>query len=299
MADEDPFDPLPTPPSFSDDALRQCKEVDDYTPILFGWYKFVGGLTVFVANIRRDSPAYRQISQQHYHILIGLLNRCARLMLSNIALSHEGRFGETTAIVDRRIFESGVKLIWLCIDPCQEKFTRYLVDGLKTELEFKAKIEANVASREGKAQPIERRMLTSIANHIAAAGLSEGEIAGARKLPDLATILSTIGFDRLVYIAAQKIGSHHIHGTWPSLLFHYLEEEPGGSGLFVPRDHDCSTHINQFMFVPVIMLAAMTAYVRYAFQDSDESRALESLFSSTEAEILRIYTEAMGGDLGS
>ena len=142
-------------------------------------------------------------------------------------------------------------------------------------------------------------MLTSIANHIAAAGLSEGEIAGARKLPDLATILSTIGFDRLVYIAAQKIGSHHIHGTWPSFLFHYLEEEPGGSGLFVPRDHDCSTHINQFMFVPVIMLAAMTAYVRYAFQDFDESRALESLFSSTEAEILRIYTEAMGGDLGS
>jgi hypothetical protein len=129
--------------------------------------------------------------------------------------------------------------------------------------------------------------------------LSEGEIAGARKLPDLATILSTIGFDRLVYIAAQKIGSHHIHGTWPSLLFHYLEEEPDGSGLFVPRGHDCSTDINQFMFVPVIMLAAMTAYVRYAFQDSDETRAFESLFSSTEAEILRIYIEAVGGDLGS
>ena len=112
--------------------MRQCKEVDDYTPILFGWYKFVGGLLSSFEHTT-GSPAYRQISQQHYHILIGLLNRCARLMLSNIALSHEGRFGETTAIVDRRIFESGVKLIWLCIDPCQEKFTRYLVDGLKTE----------------------------------------------------------------------------------------------------------------------------------------------------------------------
>jgi hypothetical protein len=53
------------------------------------------------------------------------------------------------------------------------------------------------------------------------------------------------------------------------------------------------------MFVPVIMLAAMTAYVRYAFQDSDEAKAFESMFASTEAEIMRIYTEAVGGDLGS
>jgi len=115
----------------------------------------------------------------------------------------------------------------------------------------------------------------------------------------LASILSTIGFDRIVYIAAQKIGSHHIHGTWPSLLSHYLEEDSDGSGSVVPRGHDCSTHINQLMFVPVIMLAAMTAYVRYAFQDSDEAKAFESMFASTEAEIMRIYTEAVGGDLGS
>src|ERR1700730_14057532 len=107
---------LPNPPSFSAEELRRCREGADYTPILFEWYKFVGSLCVVSAHILRTSPGYRPISVQHYHVLAGLMNRCARLMLSNVALSHEGRFGETTAIVDRCIFESGVKIIWLCVD---------------------------------------------------------------------------------------------------------------------------------------------------------------------------------------
>ena len=298
MTDQEAFE-LPAPPSFSHEEMQRCKETGDYTPILFEWYKFVGSLNAVVAHIQRESPAFRAMPQLHYHILIGLLNRCARLMLSNIALSHEGRFGETTAIVDRCIFESGVKIIWLCTDPSSEKFTRYLADGLKTELELKAKIDSNITARHGDVFPIETRMLASIANHIASAGLTETQISEAKKLPDLASMLSTIGFDRLVYISAQKLGSHHIHGTWPSLLFHYLEEEPEGSRTFVPRGHDCSTHINQFMFVPLIILAAMSVYVQYAFGESGETEAFRNLFESTEAEIMRLYTESLGGDLSS
>jgi len=298
MSDDNSSDPWPSAPSFSDEEMRKCKETGDYRPILFEWYKFVGHLNVVVAHVQRDSPAFKAVPDQHYHVLVGLLNRSARLMLSNIALSHEGRFGETTAIVDRCIFESGVKIIWLCTNPSQEKFTRFLADGLKTELAFKAQIESKICARDGKPLPIEARMLTSIANHITSAGLTESQIMQAKKLPDLASMLSTIGFDRLIYITAHKIGSHHIHGTWPSLLFHYLEEEPEGSGMFIPRGHDCSTHINQFMFVPVIVLAAMTAYARYAFQESEEAKAFEGLFESTKLEIMRIYTESVGGDLG-
>lgn len=179
------------------------------------------------------------------------------------------KFGETTAIVDRCIFESAVKIVWLCSGPSPEKFTRYLADGLKTELEFKAKIESNIAARSDEALGIETRMLTSVRNHMAAAGLTEAQISEAKKLPDLASMLSAIGFDRLIYITAQKIGSHHVHGTWPSLLFHYLEEEPRGSGTFIPRGHDCATHVNQFMFVPLIVLAALSAYVNYVFERTE------------------------------
>jgi Family of unknown function (DUF5677) len=220
-------------------------------------------------------------------------------MLSNVALSHQGRFGETTAIVDRCIFESAAKIIWLCTNPDQEKFTRYLADGLKTELEFKQKIESNITQRKGTVFAIESRMLTSIANHIAASELSDSEIAKAKRLPDLASILSSIGLDRTIYIAAQRIGSHHIHGTWASLLFHYLEKDSGaGDAGFVPSGNDSSTHINQFLFVSIFVLKAMTAYLRYALEDA-ERQAFESLFKSTEQEIVRVYTEAVGGDLSA
>ena len=299
MIDEKPFNPLPTPPSFTDEEVRHCKETRDYRPILFEWYKFVGTLNVVVAHIQRESPAFGAIPDKYFNVLVGLLNRCARLMLSNVALSHEGKFGETTAIVDRCIFESGVKVIWLCSNPSQEKFTRFLADGLKTELEFKAKIESNIAARNGETLSIETRMLTSIINHIAAAGLTENEILQAKKLPDLASILSTIGFDRLIYITAQKIGSHHVHGTWPSLLLHYLEEEPRGSGTYVPRDHDCTTHVNQFTFVPLVVLAALSAYVGYAFEKIEDAQVFRDLFDSTEKEIMQLYADAFDGDLSS
>lgn len=278
--------------------MQNCRDSGDYAPILFEWYKFVGSLTASVMNIQRQSPAYKAIPSQHYHVLIGLLNRCARLMLSNVALSHEGRFGETTAIVDRCIFESAVKMIWLCTEPSQDKFTRFLGDGLKPELEFKAKILNNIASRGGKRHPIEDRMLGSIDRHIAASGLNEVQIADSRRLPDLASMLTHIGFDRLAYIAGQRMGSHHVHGTWTSLLSHYLEEEEAGSAgtSFVPRDHDCSTHINQYMFGAVIVLGALTAYLHYALED-DAAELFTGLFTATEKEVMRVYTEAVGGDL--
>ena len=112
-------------------------------------------------------------------------------------------------------------------------------------------------------------------------------------------MLSTIGFDRLIYITAQKIGSHHIHGTWPSLLFHYLEKEPHRTGTYVPRGHDCSTHVNQFMFVPLVVLAAMSAYVEYALEKTEDARTFKDLFDSTEKEIMRLYADAFDGDLSS
>lgn len=284
---------LPRPPSFSALEMDRCRETGDYNPILFEWYKFVGSLVALVAHIQKESPAFQSIQDQHYHVLIGLLNRCARLMLANIALSHEGRFGETTAIVDRCIFESAIKIVWLCTDPSHDKFVRYLADGLKAELEFKTQIESNIASRNAKALPIESRMLRSIKNHIAASGLSESEIANTKRLPDMASILEAVGHSRLMYIVGQRIGSHHVHGTWSSLLIHYLEErEDQPQYSFQPRGRDCDTSFNQFAFVPLMVLTAMTAYVQHVLKDPSDTKPFIQLFEATEAELMRIYEDA-------
>lgn len=61
-------DLLPTPPSFSNEDMRKCKETGDYNPVLFEWYKFVSALAMVVTHIRRESPAFRHISPRHYHV---------------------------------------------------------------------------------------------------------------------------------------------------------------------------------------------------------------------------------------
>ncbi len=229
---------IPDPPIITEEDLNKCRKSGDFCPILFEWYKYVGSLCNFYSCIQQDSPAIRSIPPIQYYILVGLLNRCSRLMLSNVALSHEGLFGETTNIIDRCIAESAIKIAWLCHHRKDDYFNRYLSEGLKTELEFKKLIEKAIDDR-GKPIKIEERMLKSIRNHISSSGLSKAEIETAKKLPDMAAMIDSLGHDRLMYIVIQRMGSHHVHGTWPSLRLHYLEEE---NGILHPRDHDCETH---------------------------------------------------------
>jgi hypothetical protein len=287
---------LPQPPTFSEEDLKRYRESGDFTPALFEWYKFVGSLAVVVAHIQKDSPAFRAIPSRHFHVLMGLVNRCARLMLSNVALSHQAKFGETTAIVDRCIFESAVKVIWLCENPSDENFIRYQADGLKVEVELKQHIEKNIRERGGDLLPIETRMLKSIQRTFDAAQLTEEQVMSSKKMQDLASILVSIGRDRLIYTVGQRIGSHHVHGTWPSLLFHYLEEEPEGSLEFTPRGNNCTTHINQFMYVALIVLDALLSYVGYALDD-ESSKVFSGLLNSTKEELMEFFTDAVGGDL--
>lgn len=282
---------LPDPPKFSTEDMQRCREAGDYKPVMFEWYKFTASLCLKFAFIQPESPAYRSIPAQHYYIISGLMNRCARLMLSNVALSHERKFGETTAIVDRCIFESAVKIKWLCSSESDEEFRRYIADGLKTEIELKEKINDEVAKNNGVSLPIEDRMLKSIARHIDASGMTEEEIKSTKKIRDLAAMLDALGVRRLIYVAAQKIGSHHVHGTWPSLLFHYLENRENSNFIFMPSANHISTHINQYMFVPLIVLEAMRAFIAYVLED-DERGVIADLLDSTERAIMEVYTEA-------
>ena len=220
MADEDPF---PVPPQFSVAEIEDFRKSGDYRPIFFEWYKYVGLVSNFIASIDLASPAARPVAPSHFGVLIGLLNRCSRLMLANLTLSNQGLFGETTAIVDRCIFESCVKVQWLCKQASEDFFERFIAEGLNTELALKSQIETNIASRGGAILPIEQRMLRSIECCLRTSSLNDGQIANLKKLPHLASMLDDLGNERLTYVVGQKIGSHHVHGTWPSLLLHYLE----------------------------------------------------------------------------
>ncbi len=283
---------IPDPPVITKEDLDRCRESGDFCPVLFEWYKYVGALCNFYACIQQDSPAIRSIPPIQYYILVGLLNRCSRLMLSNVALSHEGLFGETTNIIDRCLTESAIKITWLCCHRKDDYFNRLLSEGLKTELEFKKVIGVAISER-GNPINIEERMLKSIQNHINSSGLSEPEIEASKKLPDMAAMIDSLGLDRLMYIVIQRMGSHHIHGTWPSLRLHYLEDE---SGILRPRDHDCETHVNQYIFIPLLVLTAMKNFIDFICKDDADRDAFQQVPNAIEEEIMKINKEVVGAD---
>lgn len=283
---------IPEPPVITEEDLNKCRQSGDFCPVLFEWYKYVGALCNFCAYIQQDSPAIRSIPPIQYYILVGLLNRCFRLMLSNVALSHEGLFGETTNIIDRCIAESATKIAWLCHHRKDDCFNRLLSEGLKTELEFKKIIETEINDR-GQPIQIEKKMLQSIQNHVNSSGLSESEIAESKKLPDMASMIDSLGYDRLMYIVIQRMGSHHIHGTWPSLRLHYLEEK---EGVLRPRVHYCKTHVNQYVFIPLLVLKAMKSFIEYIFKNKVYREAFQQVANSIEEEIMKINTEVVGAD---
>ena len=47
------------------------------------------------------------------------------------------------------------------------------------------------------------------------------------------------------------------------------------------------------------LLAAMSAYVEYALEKTEDAKTFKDLFDSTEKEIMRLYADAFDGDLGS
>lgn len=275
--------------------MRQCRDTGDYAAVFFEWYKYVATLCIAFASIQLKAPAMRRIPPLHYAVLIGSLTRVSRLMLANVTLSHAGLFGETTLILDRCIFESAIKSTWLCHKASPDLFDRFIATSLKTDLAFKKSIESKIAARHGQAASvIERRMLASIDRYFAVPRLTTTEVETARKLPDLASMIDDLGRDKLAYIVGQMMGSSHVHGTWSSLFTHYLESRDGG--VLAPRDHNCPTSVNQYVFVPLTVLEALRGFVNYVLNDEENIGVMVQLFDDFEREIIVLNAEMSASD---
>lgn len=278
--------PLPQMPTFSEELVKECATSKDFRPILFEWYKFVAILCNNFACISPESPALRKILPVHYAVLIGSLNRCSRLMLSNLRLSSTRKHGETTQLIDRSITETAVKIQWLCHKDNEERFTRYLADGLKKDLLFKKQISENIEKRNGNILVIEQRMLNSITNCVELSGLSEEDINNAKKLPDFSKMCGDLDFTDVFYSAIQRMGSHAVHGTWSELIFNYLRHEDDKR--FYPRDHNSDTQDVQFIGVIHFVLDAMKSFVNYVVSDKSEIEDFVKTFRYVDDKIWEI-----------
>jgi hypothetical protein len=286
---------FPIPPSFTKEQLDKALSTGDYRPVLFEWYKYTGIISNFIASILPNSEGFRELPKVHYAVLIGLLNRCSRLVLANIALSHKGLYGETFQIIERCIFESSTKVIWLCLKNNEDSYNRFLADGLKSDIELINCINTNINGRGGSTQVIEKRMMSSVNDVIEKSGLTVDQIKSCKKLPTLNEMLDDIEKNEahLLYVVNQKIGSHSTHGTWTNLVKYYLVFEENEFHL---RDHNVEVHGIQYLSSSFYVLNAIIAYINYVFIDEGIRDSISSIFIEIQKELQKIYENTREND---
>ena len=281
-------------PTFPPELWDKCQRNKDFMPILFEWYKYVGGACNILASISRHSPAIREVPALHYAILTGLLNRCSRLMLSNMRLSVTKKYGETIMLLNRSIIESAVTVQWLCCKDSEDCFQRYLADAIKRDLKLKDYIQRKIAERGGDALIIENRMLASMQECIDSTGLSEEQIRKTKALPDLWSMCRDCGLSERFYIAAQGMGSHAVHGTWTVLRSHYLRQDENGE--YYLRDHNVRPHEDQFMVILLVILETLKRFMEYVVPNVTDRGPVESILTETMADIGKLTSEIVSPD---
>ncbi len=211
-------------PRYDTEIIELCRRNGDAFPLVFGWACFVVRLCREVVPLRAVSDRARNLSGRHFAAVHGLVLRASNLLEAILRLAAERDHGDAVRILARSTSESAIKAMWLCAGD-DSHFARYAADGMKSELEFCRRTEANINAR-GWALPIEERVLAATRDAIHIAGLTPTAIETAKKLPDLASMYEDVGIERLSYVAAHKLGSHATHGTWMEIVVHYL----GGTG---------------------------------------------------------------------
>jgi hypothetical protein len=144
----------------------------------------------------------------------------------------------TAHIFGRLAFETIVNVHYLIEFASPDLFESYVLHSLKHERRLYDRIQENIAARQGKVQPIELRMLTSIDRACRKSGVAIVDINasgsanwGGKNLFQKAEAVG-LGY---VYLGMFGGPSRNVHGGWNDLLEYHLEYEDDSEANFTPE----------------------------------------------------------------
>jgi hypothetical protein len=167
-------------------------------------------------------------------IIIGHFTRLFKLISAQLDQTCKGR-QEIAWLFSRLIFECIVNTKYLIGQSDPKRFDEYVRYSLYQERDLKLLINKNIAERNGKALPIESRMLESIERCVSKSGVKLDELTERKPKSwaekSLHERSKVVDLDNL-YIAFVGGTSHSIHGNWMDILNFHLEEK---EDKFVPK----------------------------------------------------------------
>lgn len=263
------FVELPRPPVFTEEEISAVTETENAGHIFFEWLRYAAECAVTCSCVLHEPSTIRIRSEVQYFVFVGHLHRCAKLTTAYMELAQNRKYGEATMILDRCIFETAIRLVWILNDETDSRVRRYLADSVRTDIKLLSEINEKVQAAGGEVSVIEARMLDSIHRTIGSTGMSEAEIKNTKKLPDLASMLLDLGRPRLTYVANQAMGSHSVHGTWTHLRLNYSNPHDKSMAL---DPHDIDPHANNMATSAYWILNAVLSFLgKVTFGEPAES----------------------------
>lgn len=294
--DEDGFAPVPI---YSDEEVLALSRRKEAQIVFFDWLKSATGEACKLAFMLESQPLLRPVPHIQYAVTTGLLNRICRLGRSVIIMTREqdNDLGEAVMVLQRSIFESCIRLSWLCLDNSSVRFDQFLADSIQVDQKLKKHIEGQIARNDGEILPVESRLLTSIENRQRATGLSDTALRSIKQIPNLKDMLVSVHgavynnsspmiTDR-TYLMGQSMGSHAVHGSWANLVANFLEETD--NFVFKANGNIIETDLSQFADISLCILEACITFVLWRFNDSDAARETAEDLAFCRTEIQRQF----------
>lgn len=207
-----------------DRQIEEWLSRSDYASIFFEHYKHAAVLAVTIGNMDPRSEAVIERKALHYAVIIGLLSRCGHLIHGGIKVSHDNKCDDVLTVINRLLFETALRIIWLTQAHDSEGFEKFVASGLKFDLKFKSQLFRSIEKNGSKDPVRESRMMESVNLCIAKSGLSEDQIQDkSMELPSVYDMIQDIGGDFMDYEALYRLPSHAVHGSWTELITYYVE----------------------------------------------------------------------------
>jgi hypothetical protein len=263
---------LPKPVVVTSDVLAKASRQGTHLEVALDLYKEAGTLvTLCAAAFVGDDPSVMTVPRNRA-IVGALLARIAKFMAGVLHLGRTGQFGEVVAALNRSIMESAVDVMYLCQpDNAEDRFRRFVADGLSAERALFDRVNENVAAR-GHRLPIEERLLAGVDGIFRASGLTIDEVKPTARPLDLASRLRALGRES-DYLFVQRIPSAAVHGTWLDLLHHHIREVEGGFSVrFSPSPMD----VRLLVPLGIIVLEAAETFVKRHLSAAPEAGLLRT-----------------------